>query len=340
MSRAICDRLTVTVPCSHDAALRDVAADFAVTLDGLPGRVPGLWQLPGGGTFMYMSKSWGAALEASGQALAALRTVGHLADYLQALGSLPHRVSRLDSNIDLPIPAAPFLHDLYAKGRAGRIQFGRKALPGNLVRAIFSNALYPGEPLDTGTVYMPMKRDAHLTQYGLAYDKRQERIERGCPDPGPLLRLEAIAARGKGATLSDAWDPASLFYSIMSPTVITAPSGMSPWSPAEFVWEGSSRAAASPSVRLTRYLDGSAGRALLEVAGHASGIAEIRSWLDAVEKGRALAGGSGSSFAAQPAQPQRTASGHPITRAPDFSAQVPAEVPRPRPRRTSNPRAV
>jgi hypothetical protein len=50
--RPFCDRLTVSAPRTHDAALRDVGELYGSALGGVPTK-PGLWLLPIGGTFCY-----------------------------------------------------------------------------------------------------------------------------------------------------------------------------------------------------------------------------------------------------------------------------------------------
>ena len=287
--KPFCDFLTVSVPKSHDAALKDVVHEFAIVLEAVPDRSPGTWNPRSGGLFRYSQRKNWAALEASGCVLAALRAKRVFGDYLQALGSMPWRVTRLDAALDLPRRAAPFLHAIYARGSKGDISLGRKAVVGTEVLQYFSEPLYPGERLRTGTVYVPAQRFGLKRQYATVYDKRQERIRRGFPDPGPLLRLEAKAGRQKGATLSDAWDPTALFYDIMSPDIIAKPDGVPDWSPQADTWAGEAVPASSPLQRLDRYLEGAAGRELLALADFPGGIEAIHQWLDRVERGRSLA---------------------------------------------------
>ena len=289
MPKPFCDRLTVSVPQSHNAALKDVLEEFAILLDAVPDRVPGKWTLRSGGTLFYSRRKNWAALEASGRALADLRSKRVFGDYLQALGAMPWRVTRLDAALDLPQRAAPFLHDLYGRASKGAVSLGRKAIKGVEVVSYLSRPLYDGESLDTGTVYVPSRKFGLKRQYVTAYDKRQERIARGLPDPGPLLRIEAIASRQKGATLSDAWDPSALFYDIVSPDILPRPADVPDWSPQDGSWSGGAVSPSSPLQRLDRYLEGAAGRELLELADFPGGIAAIREWLDRVERGHALA---------------------------------------------------
>lgn len=290
MSKPFCDRLTVTCPKSHDAALADVCREFSLQLDGVPEGPEGRWLLPGGGTFFYQSRGRFAALEASGRALASLRATEVFGDYLTSLGVLPHRVTRLDAALDLPMRAAPFLHDLYKRGVHGEVHLGRKAVPRSEVVKYFGAALYPGEDLDTGTVYVPMRRFGLKRQYLTGYDKRQERLSRGYPDPGHLLRLEASAARQKGATLADAWDPESLFYDIVSPTVLAAPEGVPAWVPSEESWSAGPVVSLPASRRLERYLEGPVGVELLRLMGAAGGPGSLLRWVSSHYPGVGAAG--------------------------------------------------
>ena len=199
MPSPFCDRLTVSVPKSHDAALKDVLEEFAIVLDAVPDRVPGKWNLRSGGSFFYSRRKNWAALEASGRALADLRAKRVFGDYLQALGAMPWRVTRLDAALDLPQRAAPFLHDLYGRASKGAVSLGRKAIKGVEVVSYLSRPLYDGEPLDTGTVYVPSRKFGLKRQYATAYDKRQERIARGCPTLGHCcaLRLSPHVKRAR-----------------------------------------------------------------------------------------------------------------------------------------------
>lgn len=289
MDKPFCDRLTVSSPASHDAALLDVCAEFAVQLDAKPDGPKGRWLLPEGGTFFYQSRGRFAALEASGRALAALRAATLFGDYLGALGALPHRVTRLDATLDIAEPAAPFLRDLYRKGVKGQIRLSRKPVDGTEVVQYLGAPLYPGD-MDTGTVYVPMRRFGSKRQYLTAYDKRQERLSKGYPDPGDLLRIEASAARDKGATLADAWDPEPLFYDIVSPDVLDKPAGVPAWVPAVETWTGGGYKPSEPRRRLEWALEGSLGAELLRLASYPGGLTDLQLWLDSVRRGRVLAG--------------------------------------------------
>lgn len=292
MGRVHCDRLTVTVPKSHDAALRDVAEEYGVLLGAAPVQ-RGLWSAPSGGTLFYQSRSGYASLEASGRLLADLRGAALLGEYLLALGGLPHRVTRLDACLDVPVRAAPVLHAFWARARSGSVRLSRKRVPATQCGHYFTPALYPGEPLDTGTVYVPSRRSSRGDRFATLYDKRQERIAKGHVDPGPLLRYEAGAARGLGATLADAYDPTALFHHIMSPDIVPMPDGVGEWVPAALAWHGPGRTASDPVRRLERYLEGPAGGALLDLASFPGGIGLVRSWLDRVEEGRRLGASEG-----------------------------------------------
>lgn len=289
MSKPFCDRLTVSVPASHDAALQDVLSEYAIQLKAVPDSRPGYWSLPSGGSFFYRKRQAYASLEASARALADLRALGVFGEYLQALGALPWRVTRLDATLDLPRDAAPFLETLYQRAKAGGVSLGRKAVLGSEVVRITSSPLYGDGSGDTGTIYVPSKRFGAKRQYVTAYDKRQEVLSRGGRDPGPLLRIEASAARQKGATLGDAWDPTALFYDIVSPDILPKPDGVPDWEPQAETWEGGGLPTAGPRARLDRYLSGSAGDALLAMASYPGGLADIRDWLARVERSQQLA---------------------------------------------------
>jgi hypothetical protein len=299
MAKPFCDRLTVSVPASHDAALKDVLSEYAIQLQAVPDSQPGYWRLPSGGSFFYRKRRSYASLEASARTLADLRAIGAFGEYLQALGALPWRVTRLDATLDIPRDAAPFLEALYQKAKAGGVSLGRKAVLGSEVVRITSSPLYGDRQGDTGTVYVPSKRFGAKRQYVTGYDKRQEVLSRGGADPGPLLRIEASAARQKGATLSDAWDPTALFYDIVSPDILAKPDGVPDWEPQPETWAGGGMPTAGPRARLDRYLSGSAGEALLAMASYPGGLSDIRHWLAQVERSRLLGEGSQAALLAE-----------------------------------------
>lgn len=273
MGSPVCDRLTVTVPRSHDAALRDVQEEFGVLVGAAPTKKPGVWLSSSGGTLFYVAKPGFALLEASGRVLSELRGAALLGDYLGVLGALPCRVTRLDACVDVPVRSAPILHDLWGRARAGGVKLGRKSVPGTQAAHFFTRALYEGEPLDTGTVWVPSRRLSRADRFATVYDKRQERLSKGFPDPGPLTRYEAVAGRGMGASLGDAYDPTGLFFEIMSPDVLPAPSDTPPWSPLEMTWHGGPHRALTPTQRLERLVDGPLGGALVASAQFPGGAA-------------------------------------------------------------------
>lgn len=235
-------------------------------LGGVPTK-PGTWSLPHGGTFHYRAWPLAATLEASGAALRALRDVGSFGNYLMDLGELPVRVTRLDATLDVVERAAPVVHRLYAKAKQGRVRLSRKAVDKTAVVMMKGPALYDGEPLDTGTVYIPSRRSSRADQYATVYDKRQERLDKGYKDPGPLTRYEATAARGLGATLGDAYDPTAIFWHIMAPDIMHAPPNVPPWTPATETWRAGVSAPPTPAEKLQRFLDGPAGLQLAKLAG-------------------------------------------------------------------------
>jgi hypothetical protein len=263
--RPFCDRLTVSVPRTRDAALKDVGDFYGSALGGVPTK-PGLWLLPMGGTFCYRVWPSAATLEASGRALRALREADLFGGYLMDLGQLPLRVTRLDAALDLPKPAAAELHRLYDKAVTGRVRLSRKAVDKSAVVKVFSRPRYDGEPLDTGTVYIPSRRRSRSDQYVTVYDKRQERLAKGCDDPGPLTRYEATAARGLGATLGDAYDPTAIFWHIVAPDIMKAPPGVPQWTPGGETWHLGPKTPPTPAERLQRFLDSPAGIQLAKLA--------------------------------------------------------------------------
>lgn len=268
MSAVFVDRLTVTVGKDHSGALSDVWEEFGVEVGAVPELRAGLYRTPDGqGTLRYHGGGVFASLEASGAFLGLLRATGAWMHYLDALGALPVRVTRLDATKDVVERSAPVLAELYARAREGRISLSRKSVPGHHCRKLFGPAAYEGEPLDTGTVYIPSRRHSRADQYATVYDKRNERVGKGFPDPGPLTRYEAGIGRGFGASLADVSDPTPIFCRVMCPDILTVPDAPA-WVPGEDIaWRQGPRPPNLPHRRLARMLEDPFFVRLAQLAG-------------------------------------------------------------------------
>lgn len=219
-----CDYLNVTTPEEHSEA---VMSALAPLLDMLGGEEesPGLYRFAGiFGTFKNHRRGNVAVLGASGGVLDLLRRRHLFQDYLSILASFPHRVSMLHATCDYRAQGSAVVHQVKAAGQAGRLYLTRKAIQPKQVVFFFSQGI---DGLDTGTVYLGSKKNADV--WGKVYDKQHERLCRGFPDPGAMVRVEIAVQSDVGATLKDASNPTSLFYHFAGRSLVEVPSGVPAW---------------------------------------------------------------------------------------------------------------
>ncbi len=231
MSAVFADALQVTFDRSDWRSLRSNLLPLfdhigLGTLLDRPSEEVGLWQLPRGGTVKV--KRWPSvvSLGAMGQVLEAMRVHSLLNEYLSIIGTVPHKVTRLDATMDVSVDAAPTLHRLVKRARTGDgIQLSRKRVPAAHVKT--SLGLRPDNVL-SGTAYFGLpSAPVRLC----VYDKQLQRIEvLGQLDAPPCLRYE-LRLRNGLPTLRDASLPASVFWHYMG-EVLRRPAGISEWSPA------------------------------------------------------------------------------------------------------------
>lgn len=224
------DWLSVSFPADSHSLVSSSVREVLAVVPGVAAFPNGEgWCFPSGGLVQFRnahsSRVW--VLSASGAAIAGLRAAEVFGDYLRALGSESHRVTRLDVALDVRVSAPPRLAALYARAVRGEVSLSRKSLnPGRHV----SRYLSPGsDGQDTGTVYLG-GRSAEVT--ARVYDKRQECLARGLADPGPWLRAELTVRSAVGPSLRDAWEPVPLFWHFMASAlegIVEPPTGVSGW---------------------------------------------------------------------------------------------------------------
>lgn len=257
MGDVFCDFLSVTSP--HDGWV-DLRSEIEPVLDGIgacvefeDGDSHVVWRA-GDGT--VNAKKFGPvmAVGASGAAIAQLRGMGLFGRFLFALGSRPHRVTRLDAARDVAVDAAPEIARIMAKGggQQGIALSRKRTSPRHITKLVHRR---PDDGQETGTVYVG-SRSAEVR--AAVYDKREERLAKGFDDPGPLLRHELRVKSSVGASLRDAADPEALFWHYMSPGLLARPEGVPVWSPhgAGFVLDGRVDVPL-PAARLKRRLESS-----------------------------------------------------------------------------------
>lgn len=204
-----------------------------------------------GAVFKIKKRGKVRVISASGQALDALRSARLYGSYLQALASVPHRISMLHATQDYMI-YSPSEYVLAVKDAAfSELLFlTQKRLLKTQVKAITAPGLNGQE---TGTVYLGNRANADV--WAKVYDKQQERLERGYSDPGPVVRVEVAVQSDVGATLKDALDPRDLFFKYASRSLVEVPSGFVGWEPAGEGYVLGERFEVLPLARLERLMD-------------------------------------------------------------------------------------
>lgn len=161
---------------------------------------------------------------ASGAVLALLREFDLLKPFLALLGSVPHRVTRLDAAVDVAVDGPVVLRSLEARYPTDRVALTRKALK---VTRMYSARESDGQL--TGTWYVGHRSSARVT--ARVYDKQAEILERTGLDSPPLTRYELTFKKDLGCTLRDCLMPASLFYQFASGPLLAPPEPVPEWVP-------------------------------------------------------------------------------------------------------------
>lgn len=267
----ICDYLDATIPLTradeYVAQLHPLMLEAGASSSTLAGgdSYNTLYRV-GEGTVRTFVRGAVLCVGASGAALAALRSTSLYANYLAVLGEGEHRVTRLDAALDVLTDAAPVIASLLDRGRMENIALTRKRVRASSIEFVNRVAHYDGVTV-TGTLYVG-KRTAEAS--AKVYDKRNERIDAGEPDPGPWLRIE-VTARGKlNPSLRDAWVPGELFYHLAAPDLVARPLGIAEWTPRGEGFVLPTRTKLDPAAAMKRRVDASLElEALLELADRA-----------------------------------------------------------------------
>lgn len=257
------DWLSVTVPRDFDAAFRDGLEAILGQLGAVArlddvtyqvGRLMVGGKLESYGSVKFKPKGQGFFLvSASGGILERMRDCGVFMDYLALIGSFPHRVTRLHATCDYAVPSpGVVIRAVKSAAAAGEVQLSRKALPASQCKWM----LVAGEDgLDTGTVYLGKQEKSDIT--AKVYDKQRERIDKGFPDPGPIVRVELSLGSETGVTLRDAADPAGVYWHYASRTLVQRPEGFPEWSGQAEGFVLPPRRVVGPLERMQRLLESS-----------------------------------------------------------------------------------
>lgn len=197
------------------------------TVLDVPAESSGQWRTADGrGTFITQRHPTVTKIGASGHLLGILRTAKLLDTFLSHVGSHPHKVTRLDASMDLPVDAPPLLRQLLRRARTGDgLQLTRKRVPKLDVDAHLSLRL---DNRLSGTGYFG-SRTAPVRL--CVYDKQHEQQSKGAFDAPPCLRYELRFRNGQ-PTLRDVSAPAAIFWHHMS-GILRPPVGVLPWSPSQ-----------------------------------------------------------------------------------------------------------
>jgi len=161
----------------------------------------------------------------SGTACALLRGLGLWNDMLSELSSVPHRVTRLDAALDLPMDGADLVALMRDRHSSGQVSLTRKSVSTSTFLAV-----RPSDGRETGTWYAGRRTSARFT--ARVYDKAWEALEKRGELMPPTARVEVTAKGGdSGATLRDAALPAAMFWHIAAPQLLAAPEGIPVWTP-------------------------------------------------------------------------------------------------------------
>jgi hypothetical protein len=211
------------------------------------------------GTVMVMHSKRFAKISISGASCGFLRSSGYWLEALSILSTSPHKVTRLDAAVDLPIDAAPFIAKLCKRYPDGWANLSRKAQ--RITRVVSTRA----DGLESGTWYVGHSDSGR--QSLRVYDKTLQMLDRYGEVIPLTTRVEVTASKDKGATLHDAESPTALFWSIAAPTVLKAPEGIPVWTPnTDTHWLASPRSFV-PAEILKRRIENSAELdAFLELA--------------------------------------------------------------------------
>jgi len=221
------DYLNVTVPLDCTEGLLDQVMPLLDVL-GVTEASPGLFKLPDSrASFKVHRRGNVGVFSASGGLLAALRGKGLFPSYLRELSSFPHRVSMLHATQDYMVAdPATVIQEVRRLGQLGELALTRKRILPTQVKSILAVGCHG---VETGTCSLGHRANADV--WAKVYDKREEQVSRGFPDPGPVVRVEIAVQSDVGATLRDASDPSALFFHFGSRSLVQVPVGVAAWVP-------------------------------------------------------------------------------------------------------------
>lgn len=175
-----------------------------------------------------------ARISCSGSSCDHLRRSGAWLDYLSALSTSPHSVTRLDAALDLAIDGADLVQSMRTMHSRGSVSLGRKAIKTSVILSVRADGR------ESGTWYAGYRSNAKAT--AKVYDKALQMLEKFGESIPARGRVEVTAWKDYGATLRDAALPEAIFWHIASPALLQAPEGVPMWKPdTEGGWQSERR---------------------------------------------------------------------------------------------------
>ena len=219
-----CDYANITSPKENEEAILALLMPFLDIL-GASLVSEGLYVLPAkGGSFKIYKRGLVIVYSVSGGILERLRANNLLGHFLFVFTEFPHQVSMLHATVDYALDAPKFIQKVYELSHSGDLKISRKAITSKQVVSVISR---DDEGNDTGTVYLGDRKNSDI--WAKVYDKRKERLDKGFPDCGSMLRLEMAFQTDVGATLKDIQNPHDLYYQYASKSLVKAPKGFKGW---------------------------------------------------------------------------------------------------------------
>lgn len=220
------DYLNISIPYLESGGFQDAVLEaVGMALPHAWPERPGLFEIGRTGrqvgTLKFTRRGQVFVTSVSGTGLAALRNAGCFPDFLWCFADQPHRVTHLDAALDIcGEEASPTVLGLYRRGIEHEFRLSQRKAP------VSCHLTIGAAGRETGTVYIGGK-DARVRL--AIYDKREERLAKGQPDPGPRIRYELRFRGGENGvplTLKDAADPTSVFWHYMPPEILLPPVGV------------------------------------------------------------------------------------------------------------------
>ena len=214
-----CDWLDVTTPPAEEYRLRSELVPMLCAA-GCEKVNDDLLRF-NGGTVKFIANSKWFKVGLSGQVIALLRMSRLWESLLSVIGEGPHRVTRVDAAVDLPLDGADAIQELQAAYPRGEVRLSQRPVR---VSELLSTRQ---DGRKTGTWYVGHRGKTEVTCR--VYDKANEALEKRGELMPPTTRCELTVCKGVSPTLRDAAQPERLFWHYMSPAVLRRPEGVPEW---------------------------------------------------------------------------------------------------------------